>query len=402
MDRITANNLARLFFTMKWRSSHALHTDCYSARKVNFWLDLFPEAVYEMLMGTREGEQLSLETDTPGIVPPYDSSYEFVVDHRQFNHRHASSVIAGPRYGRFYPRGILRAIPGVFQSNQEPFRCTGINGEGITVDFNHPLAIHEVGLTIDVKEIRQKAGEAGGACTAWFEVIIGGPGMQGRCRGSATDFFSDDPFSRPDEEDDAEFYTAPRLVTHIDDRAISVIGELYGRLLREDMKVLDLMSSWKSHIPESLRLDDLIGLGLNEQEMSQNPALSEYVIHDLNKNPMLPFGGEEFDAVICTVSVEYLTRPLEVFEDIARLLRPEGVCVMTFSNRWFPPKVVRIWTELHEFERLGLVSEYFLRSSRFREVETFSMRGLTRPENDPYFPRLITSDPVYAVWAKRA
>ena len=92
---------------------------------------------------------------------------------------------------------------------------------------------------------------------------------------------------------------------------------------------------------------------------------------------------------------------VNVFEEIARVLRPEGVCIMTFSNRWFPHKAIRIWKELHEFERMGLVIEYFLRSRKFNNIGTYSMRGLLRPEDDQYFPQLMTADPVYAVWGKK-
>jgi SAM-dependent methyltransferase len=97
-----------------------------------------------------------------------------------------------------------------------------------------------------------------------------------------------------------------------------------------------------------------------------------------------------------------LTDPLEVFEDVARVLRPGGVFVVTFSNRWFPPKVVRVWEHIHEFERIGLVAEYFLRSGAFGELGTYSMRGLPRPRTDQYAGELPFSDPVYAVWGRRS
>jgi SAM-dependent methyltransferase len=115
----------------------------------------------------------------------------------------------------------------------------------------------------------------------------------------------------------------------------------------------------------------------------------------------MPFPEAVFDAVLCTVSVEYLTRPFEVFAEVARVLRPGGVFAATFSNRWFPPKAIRLWTELHEFERLGLVLEYFRESGQYTKLESFSMRGLPRPEDDPYTGRIPHADPVYAVWGIR-
>jgi SAM-dependent methyltransferase len=141
---------------------------------------------------------------------------------------------------------------------------------------------------------------------------------------------------------------------------------------------------------------------MNQEELDANPMLTRGLIHDLNLQPRLPFGEAEFDAVVCTVSVEYLTKPFEVFAEVRRVLRPGGRFVLTFSNRWFPPKVVRVWAAAHEFERPGLVLEYFLRSGGYTGLETFSIRGLPRPDDDKYADRLAHSDPVYAVWGSRA
>jgi SAM-dependent methyltransferase len=190
-------------------------------------------------------------------------------------------------------------------------------------------------------------------------------------------------------------------VQHIDETAIEMIKNTYGRFLTDGMDVLDLMSSWQSHLPDRLDLRRLAGLGLNGREMDKNTRLSERVVHDLNITPSLPFESESFDAVVCTVSVEYLIDPLAVFAEIARVLRKDGYFIVTFSNRWFPTKAIRIWKDLHEFERMGLVMEYFRRSGGFTSLQTYSFRGLPRPHDDKYFPDLVYSDPVYAVWGQK-
>jgi SAM-dependent methyltransferase len=135
--------------------------------------------------------------------------------------------------------------------------------------------------------------------------------------------------------------------------------------------------------------------------MDKNTRMSERVVHDLNLTPSLPFESESFDAVVCTVSVEYLIDPLAVFAEVARVLRKDGYFIVTFSNRWFPTKAIRIWKDLHEFERMGLVMEYFMRSGGFTNLQTYSFRGLPRPHDDKYFPDLVYSDPVYAVWGQK-
>jgi SAM-dependent methyltransferase len=190
-------------------------------------------------------------------------------------------------------------------------------------------------------------------------------------------------------------------VQHIDDTAIEVIRNTYGRFMSDDMHIMDLMSSWQSHLPERFRFSRLAGLGLNESELKKNPRLSDYVVQDLNINSKLPFDSNSFDAVVCTVSVEYLIDPLAVFKEVSRILRTDGHFIVTFSNRWFPTKAIHIWRELHEFERMGMVLEYFSRSGGFKNLQTYSFRGLPRPRNDKYFPELRYADPVYAVWGQK-
>lgn len=400
-DKITSRNIASLQFSLRWSDKAAAHNDILFARKANFWRDLFPQTLYDTLMGRTDGENFSFPAPALRLAPLFNPDKEFPVDQWQFDRRYTYPPAVEPRRGRFYPKGILKAISGVFRSNIEPFRCVNPGAADITVDFNHPLARFDAALDVTVVSVRNKQGELGGSCTAWAEVMTDGPGMQARYAGTPTDFFSDGPFLREDETADSNFYTSPRLVTHIDAQAISVISNLYGQHLSDGMSVLDLMSSWRSHVPADRNLKSLVGLGLNEEELKANPLLTGHLVHDLNREARLPFGSGEFDAIICTVSVEYLTRPFDVFEELARVLRPKGICIMTFSNRWFPPKAVSIWSRLHEFERMGLVTEYFLQSGRFDSIETSSMRGMPRPYDDPYFPRFMVSDPVYAVWGRK-
>jgi SAM-dependent methyltransferase len=144
-----------------------------------------------------------------------------------------------------------------------------------------------------------------------------------------------------------------------------------------------------------------VGLGLNRNELAKNPILTDRLIHDLNRDPRLPFGDETFDAVLCTVSVDYLTRPVEVFRDVARVLRPGGLFLVVFSNRFFPPKVVRIWSDADEDGRIRLVEAYFRRTGAFEEPRVFMSRGKPRPADDRYAGLGVPSDPVYAVFADR-
>jgi SAM-dependent methyltransferase len=194
-------------------------------------------------------------------------------------------------------------------------------------------------------------------------------------------------FERDDERPDDEFYGPARLVTHIDDAAIAVVGGLYEHLgLTGD--VLDLMSSWISHFrsPPS----SLTALGMNPDELARNPMATATVVHDLNVDPTLPFDDGSFDAVTCCVSVDYLVRPVEVFAEVARVLRPDGQLVITFSNRCFPSKAIRGWLANDDMGRVAIVRAYFEASGAFREP--------TLAHCNPGAP----GDPLYAVWAARA
>lgn len=401
MTTIDRNALATLEFELSWPSDMARHKEIYRAEHVNFWRDIFPESVAQALMGSKAGDKLFFSFPPGQVVPSFKPKKRFSLKSRQFERRKINDHRIEPRKGRFYPKGLLQGVAGVYSNNVEPFRCARVTPSEITVDFNHPMAERAVDLQIKVEDVGKKDGDRGGRLMDWMEALTNGPGMQARYNGSATDFFSDHPFTRTDESSDALFYQEPRLITHIDSRAQEGIRSFYGDLLRPGMRVLDLMSSWRSHVPDALALEALVGLGMNKDEMADNPRLTDFLVHDLNSDPRLPFEDYTFDAVICSVSVEYMTRPFEVFAEVSRILKPKGYFINTFSNRWFPPKAIHLWTELTEYERVGLVLEYYLQTGTYRNLETVSARGWPRPETDRYYPEMLTADPVYAVWGQR-
>jgi SAM-dependent methyltransferase len=190
-------------------------------------------------------------------------------------------------------------------------------------------------------------------------------------------------FRRIDESEDELFYTQPRFVVHIDDGAIEKVRNIYARQLPQGGAILDLMSSWRSHLPDHLRPARVVGLGMNRPEMEDNPALSEVVVHNLNQTPDAPFSNEEFDGAVVTVSIQYMTRPLEIFRGVARVLKPGAPFVVSFSNRMFPTKAVAIWHTLDEFDRVRLVWRYFQESGRFENMEVIDQSAPTDPPSDP-------------------
>ncbi|MCH8949112.1 MAG: methyltransferase domain-containing protein [Chloroflexi bacterium] len=171
--------------------------------------------------------------------------------------------------------------------------------------------------------------------------------------------FLPEHFQRRDERDDSLFYTTARLVTHIDDAAIEAARRLYAELLPEDGTILDLMSSWKSHLPDGSADRRVAGLGMNEEEMRENGQLDDWRVHDVNQQPRLPFEDGAFAGAVMTVSVQYLVRPVELFRDVARVLRPGAPFVVTYSHRLFPEKAVAIWYACNAEQRARLIGAYF-------------------------------------------
>ena len=197
--------------------------------------------------------------------------------------------------------------------------------------------------------------------------------------------FPPEYFQRVDESNDSLFYSFPRLVVHIDEQAIETVGQLFLDLIPPGASVLDLMSSWRSHWPEGHAKNRMVGLGLNAEEMADNPELDEYTIHDLNREPILPFEDESFDAVVLTVSAQYLTRPVETVQQVNRVLRTGGVFIVTFSNRMFPTKAVRAWRESTDQGRMELVTSYMESAGDFGEIRADFVNPDRSPPADPVF-----------------
>jgi SAM-dependent methyltransferase len=199
-------------------------------------------------------------------------------------------------------------------------------------------------------------------------------------------------FQRDDESPDPEFYQMARLTVHIDDGAIAAATQAYRELLPAGGAILDLMSSWRSHLPRDVSYARVSGLGMNDEEMADNPQLSDFVVHDLNAIPRLPYANAAFDGCCVTVSVQYLTQPVEVFREVNRVLRPGAPFVLTFSNRCFPTKAIAAWRFSDDRQHASLIARYFHLSGNWGEV-----RAQDRSPRDLPF-----SDPLYVVWAAKS
>jgi SAM-dependent methyltransferase len=191
-------------------------------------------------------------------------------------------------------------------------------------------------------------------------------------------------FDKEDAGNDLDFYAEARLVTHIDDGAIAALTQLYRALLPPGGAICDLMSSWVSHLPDDVAYAEVIGHGMNAEELAANPRLTRWFVHDLNADPRLPLDDASLDAALICVGVQYLQNPVPVLADVRRTLRPGAPLIVSFSNRCFPTKAVAVWLRLNDAGHAALVRLY-LEAAGFNDIETHVLSDGGR------------CDPMYAV-----
>jgi len=203
-----------------------------------------------------------------------------------------------------------------------------------------------------------------------------------------------------DLTDDQLFYEVPRLVYHIDESFVAKLQALLEKVLPPQAEILDLMSSWVSHLPQGYQSKRVVGHGMNKVELSQNPVLSHYFVQNLNETPQLPLADESFDVVLNTVSIQYLQRPVEVFQEVHRILKPGGLVVISFSNRMFPTKAIQAWSARSDNERLELVIRYIQTAGGFENIQIHAQADPTPIAWWQAWSQ--TEDPFYAVVAYKS
>lgn len=394
------HSLASIEYTLKWSDGQTFFEEWYLARRVNGWRDIFPPGLDQVLEGKRLGERV-VRAYAPGEAVPPESDAKIVrIPRTGFQTRNVAGRCVRPAVGRFYPQGLLCGLSGVYPCTVAPFRVLEKTDDILTVDCNHPLSRFPLQLEARIVQLEDKRGDTGGHLFHWMEEISNwGPGMQSELPQVRTDFQDASFFDRADPAADTAFYARPRLVGHVDAQAGRNLQALYTRTLKPGMRVLDLMSSVQSHLPAGLDLH-VAGVGLNTEEMQRNPLLAKHIRHDLNQDPQIPGEPQSYHAVVCSLSFEYLTRPVEVLQRAYALLRPGGQLLIGVSNRWFPTKAISGWMDLHEFERVGYLLDCVRRAGFAGRAEAYSVRNDWRPADDPHFWETRgASDPVYVVRA---
>jgi Methyltransferase domain len=189
-------------------------------------------------------------------------------------------------------------------------------------------------------------------------------------------------FAKIDAQEDEIFYEPPRLVFHIDENAVAALTELYRAELPRGGVLLDLMSSWVSHLPLEIDYGEVIGHGMNAQELAANPRLSRWFVQNLNRDPRLPLADTSVDAAMICVSIQYLQQPVAVLREVLRVLRPGSPLAISFSNRCFWTKAVAIWRALDDDGHARLVERY-LRHAGFERIAIHRLTEWVEDVSDP-------------------
>ena len=381
-------------FSLYWQSPGTEHTE----RRLIRTIFLSGQSLTYALEGIAPGKSGHISFE-PGVLSgPWRKDRVQTLRLSPGGNLGSHGLPVAPKQGRFYPRRLIPELTDPVGKPEVPLRILEVDGDRITVDLNHPLSPYAVEMDVTIHGPQPGESQAGATGTeSWTDKLIqGGPGMQAPFHGIRTDFRESTAFTRIDPRPDAEFYRAPRRVGHVDSRASGFIRDIYGGRLNQGNRVLDLMSSYQCHLPEDKDLH-VTGLGMNREEMDSNAMIDELCVQDLNEETRIPFPDASFDGVVCSLSVEYLVHPMEVFHEAARVLKPGAPFLLSFSNRWFPPKVTRLWTLLHPYERMAWLLQLFEDTNRFGRLFTTTVHGWPRPVHDPHYPKSLFSDPIFVV-----
>ncbi|MBV2092152.1 MAG: methyltransferase domain-containing protein [Candidatus Thiodiazotropha sp. (ex Ctena orbiculata)] len=397
---LESQGLASVTLTAHWSDEQASHEERLHVEKFSIWreADMLPSEIGRNLAGLQQGDRLEALIHPGDYTGSWRSTRQIDTKTASFNRHHRPGLVVIPRLGRFYPQAFFKGVAGIYREVVEPARIIELNAERIKLDLNHPLARTRIKLQLGIDRVLPGRDQHTGRCDSLLDELLKFPGLATPLqRGEDIDFGDDaNGLTRMDDRTDEAFYATPRLIQHLDSMARRHINALYRRLIPPQAEVLDLMASFDSHL-QGADLGKLHLLGMNQQELVKNRLTENHITQDLNQNPNLPFDSDSLDAILCTAAIEYLTKPTKVLAETLRVLRPGGILVISFSNRWFPTKAIRIWSELHEVERLGMVTQWF-RQSGYTNLNTFSARGWPRPYDDIYAGQTPHSDPVYAAW----
>ncbi len=363
-------------FDIEWNSSVATHIDSF-VLSIDLEKDHLPEGFKDEIKNLKIGDSYSKKIQAKELLGDgYSSNNVITFDAELFNHQFKNQS-SPPLLYRFYPSAIAYKGLKTNEKDYTPFRLISKNAEEMIADRNHPLAKYYLTL---------KALKVGGCSQTGITTLnkditriitSKGPGMQAPFEFGQSIFFDDYPFKFTDKVD--------VIKSQIDDTTTKKIKKIHTKLLPKYSKILDVMADQESYLADDYESGLLVGIGKNEETLSENKRLNTFSIHDINENLPLPFEDNSFDDAICTLSICSFIDPIKVFQEIARVVANGGKFIISFTDVDNSNLTISLWGQLHPFERMQLVLEYFQKSELFSEVTTYSQRE-------------IKQNSVYTVW----
>lgn len=388
---------------IQWLGQDCCFSDWHFIPVLNLWRDFLPSEIEMKILGLEKGDQISLQCRAGDLLGNWRSDLNHKLKMKQFQPPQKGLIPVPAVVGRYYPSEFFIDVPDIYQGNELPCRITSIDKDQMMVDFNHPLAARDLEFNLRVESIKKAGSVRGGRGNDIPAMVCdNGPGMQDRQSHSDTDFWQGNPFSRLDAGNDCVFFKQPSFTPFWDRVALQQVTDQYNRLIPQHSSILDLMAGVHSPLQESdIRVARLTCAGLNQLELDKNPICRDRQVLDVNSISAMPFNDHRFDVVLIHAAIEYVINPHMLFSEIARVLKPGGKAIISFSNRSVVEKTIRLWSAAHEFERPAIVLSYLRSTSVFENFHSYSIRGQFRPEDDELTHRLLHSDPVYVIWAQK-
>lgn len=365
-------------FDLEWKSSAAKHVDSFFLL-VDLEKDTLPDGFKDEIQKLNIGESYSKKIQAKELLGVgYSSDKVITFDAEMFNQQFKNQS-SPPLLYRFYPSAIAHQGLKTNEKDYTPFRLISKNTDEMIADRNHPLAKYYLTL---------KAEKVGGCSQT--EIAVGkkditkiitskGPGMQAPFEFGQSIFFENYPFKIID----ADNHIKPEM----DDKTSQKIKNIYSELLPKHSKILDVMANNQSYLADDYQSGLLVGIGNDEKSLNENKRLNTFSIQNLNDSSRLPFEDNSFDDAICSLSISSLTDPFNVLREIARVVVSNGKFIVTFTDVYNADQTISLWGQLHPFERIQLVLEYFRKSDLFKEINTYSQRE-------------IKQHSVYTVWGR--
>ena len=403
MGRVPENIYIDALLGIRWDGLDCGFEDWLFIPDINPGKDRLPPGMITQMADVSPGDKIEQLYQTGELVSGWRPDRCLQLRADQFQPAPHTTSSSRFRLGRYYPAEHVCKIAAVEARKNHRCRIIEASNDRYMLDCNHPLSRHPIRMIMQVEAVHQGShGDADHNRDIAAMVCDQGPGLQDRLPQQETDFFSDQPFRRQDEGDDADYFRAPSLTPFWDRRALAQVSAHYDRLIPAQAHILDLMAGAHSPLEESsLDIARLCCAGLNAAELVHNPICHQRLVLNVNTIEALPFADQQFDVVLIHAAIEYVTQPFLLFREISRVVKPRGRIIISFTNRWLPDKAIRLWSDVDEFERPAIILSYLRSTGTFSNFQSYSKRGLSAADEDRR-AGFIHSDPVYLVWADKS